>query len=261
MNSHIDPSGHEEIFTDADHHRAISWDALPPHEVLFEHLNPSTPPPSAVISQDEGSFQELRISRIERSSKLKKLSEIFTGEALNKKQHSWLTHKNPYSITETWSLLPPMIEERSRCAAVSIPDYSVLFIGGIGRDGFLLRSTELLTRRFGKGRGRVYVVGWGEYVESMEKLEVEVGSQWTFLISFGLSQRLEIYSMARVGNKLIVLFIGTSALYTVELDGDPKTGSPATEFNQSFDDERTRPLPRRALPTSSASAPIVLALA
>ncbi|VDL57096.1 unnamed protein product [Hymenolepis diminuta] len=62
MNSHMDPSGHEEIFTDADHHRAISWDALPPHEVLFEHINPSPPPPSAVISQDEGSFQELRIS-------------------------------------------------------------------------------------------------------------------------------------------------------------------------------------------------------
>ncbi|VDL61203.1 unnamed protein product [Hymenolepis diminuta] len=54
MNPHIDPSGQEEIFTNADHHTAISWDALPPHEVLFEHVNPSPPPPSAVISQDAG---------------------------------------------------------------------------------------------------------------------------------------------------------------------------------------------------------------
>ncbi|VDL57703.1 unnamed protein product, partial [Hymenolepis diminuta] len=104
-----------------------------------------------------------------------------------------------------WSLLPPMIEERSRCAAVNIPGSGgVLVIGGIGKKSLPLRSTELLTRRFGKGRsragkkwqwlpctpmnkehrgdpltvyfqGRVYVVGCGEYVESMEMLDVEAG--------------------------------------------------------------------------------------
>ncbi|VUZ48100.1 unnamed protein product [Hymenolepis diminuta] len=30
-----------------------SWDALPPHEVLVEHVRPPPPPPSAVISQDD----------------------------------------------------------------------------------------------------------------------------------------------------------------------------------------------------------------
>ncbi|VUZ48121.1 unnamed protein product, partial [Hymenolepis diminuta] len=33
-------------------------------------------------------------------SKLKKLSEVPTGKALNKKQHCRFSHKNPYSITE-----------------------------------------------------------------------------------------------------------------------------------------------------------------
>ncbi|VUZ38815.1 unnamed protein product [Hymenolepis diminuta] len=46
-----------------------------------------------------------------------------------------------------WSLLPPMIEERSWCAAVNIPDTGVLFIGGIGKNGSPLCSTELLMRR------------------------------------------------------------------------------------------------------------------
>ncbi|VUZ40730.1 unnamed protein product, partial [Hymenolepis diminuta] len=45
-----------------------------------------------------------------------------------------------------WSLLPPMIEERSLYAAVSIPHSGVLVIGGKGRNGLRLRSTELLTR-------------------------------------------------------------------------------------------------------------------
>ncbi|VDL58768.1 unnamed protein product [Hymenolepis diminuta] len=53
--SHIDPSGHKEVFTDANYHMAISWDALPPHAVLVEHFRPPPLPPSAVLSQyDEG---------------------------------------------------------------------------------------------------------------------------------------------------------------------------------------------------------------
>ncbi|VDL63919.1 unnamed protein product [Hymenolepis diminuta] len=43
--------------------------------------------------------------------------------------------------------------ERSWCAAVNIPDSGVLFIGGIGGNKLPLRSTELLTRRFGEGGG------------------------------------------------------------------------------------------------------------
>ncbi|VDL64114.1 unnamed protein product [Hymenolepis diminuta] len=52
-----------------------------------------------------------------------------------------------------WSLLPPMIEERFECTAVNIPDFGVLVIGGIGRNGFPLRSTELLMRRSGEVEG------------------------------------------------------------------------------------------------------------
>ncbi|VDL64500.1 unnamed protein product [Hymenolepis diminuta] len=130
-----------------------------------------------------------------------------------------------------WSLLPPMIEERSRCAAVNIPDSGVLVIGGMGKNRLPLRSTELLTRRpndVGGGggekwqwlpytpmneehdccplavyfQGRVYVVGCGEYVNKMEMLDVTAGSQWTSLTFF--RQRLEIQSMAIVGNELFV---------------------------------------------------------
>ncbi|VDL57636.1 unnamed protein product [Hymenolepis diminuta] len=126
-----------------------------------------------------------------------------------------------------------MIEERSRCAAVSIPGSGVLVIGGIGRNRLPLRSTELLTRLPNEGggegddewqwrhfppmnkdhggdplvvyfQGRVYVVGWGENASMMEMLDVAAGSQWTFLTSFTLRQRLCIYSMARVGNKLFL---------------------------------------------------------
>ncbi|VUZ42747.1 unnamed protein product [Hymenolepis diminuta] len=135
-----------------------------------------------------------------------------------------------------WSFLPPMFEERTRCAAVNIPDYGVLFIGGKGRNGSPLRSTELLTRQSaevagGGGekwqwlpyipmnkehrgeplavyfQGRVYVVGCGEYVDAMEMLDVAAGSQWTSITFFSLppDQRLRIESMARVGNELFVL--------------------------------------------------------
>ncbi|VDL61071.1 unnamed protein product [Hymenolepis diminuta] len=52
-----------------------------------------------------------------------------------------------------WSLLSPMIEERSCSAAVNIPDYGVLVIGGMGRNRLTLRSTELLTRRSDEVRG------------------------------------------------------------------------------------------------------------
>ncbi|VDL63736.1 unnamed protein product [Hymenolepis diminuta] len=128
-----------------------------------------------------------------------------------------------------------MIEERWRCAAVNIPDSGVLVIGGKGRNGLPLRSTELLTRQFGEGGGgrgmkwewlpftpmnkehgvdplavyfqsRVYVVGCGEKVNEMEMLDVKAGGQWTSLIFFSHSpdQRLRINSMAIVGNELFV---------------------------------------------------------
>ncbi|VDL62664.1 unnamed protein product [Hymenolepis diminuta] len=130
-----------------------------------------------------------------------------------------------------WSLLPPMIEERSWCAAVNIPDSGVLVIGGIGRNELPLRSTELLTRRSGEEKGgggekwqwipntqmnekhgghplavyfqgRIYVVGYGENVDTMEMLDVAAGGQWTSLNFY--PQRFSIKSMARVGNELFV---------------------------------------------------------
>ncbi|VUZ38586.1 unnamed protein product, partial [Hymenolepis diminuta] len=144
-----------------------------------------------------------------------------------------------------WSLLPRMIEERFGCAAVNIPDTGVLFIGGLGRNGFILRSTELLTRRSGKGgekwqwrhfppmnyghrgfplsvyfQGRVYVVGYVEFVKKMEMLDVETGGQWTFLNFF--RQPLKVFSMARVGNELFIAVSNSPALYSIKLDSDPK---------------------------------------
>ncbi|VDL64131.1 unnamed protein product [Hymenolepis diminuta] len=134
-----------------------------------------------------------------------------------------------------WSLLPPMFEERAECAAVNIPDYGILFIGGYDRNGSILRSTELLTRQSAEAaggggekwqwlpyipmnkehrgeplavyfQGRVYVVGYLEVVNEMEMLDVTAGSQWTSLTfsSHSPDQRLKIYSMARVGNELFV---------------------------------------------------------
>ncbi|VUZ48074.1 unnamed protein product [Hymenolepis diminuta] len=44
-------------------------------------------------------------------------------------------------------------------------------------------------------------------------------------------------------------------------DGDYHSGSLATEFNGSFDEERVQSPPWPTLPTSLASAPIVLVLA
>ncbi|VUZ48109.1 unnamed protein product, partial [Hymenolepis diminuta] len=136
-----------------------------------------------------------------------------------------------------------------RCAAVNIPDYGILVIGGIGWNGSPLRSTELLTRRSGEVgggggekwqwlpytpmnkehcgdplavyyQGRVYVVGWVEQMCMMEMLDVAAGGQWTSLNFF--RQNLKIYSMACVGNELFASCFGTPGLYSVELDGDPK---------------------------------------
>ncbi|VDL63204.1 unnamed protein product [Hymenolepis diminuta] len=135
--------------------------------------------------------------------------------------------------TGRWSLLPPMIDERFRCAAVNIPDSGILVIGGIGRNQLPLRSTELLTRRSGEGgggggdkwqwlpyppmnkehsghplavyfQGRVYVVGYMEVVNEMEMLDVAAGSQWTSLTTFSQRPRLIIYSMTKVGNELLI---------------------------------------------------------
>ncbi|VUZ38794.1 unnamed protein product, partial [Hymenolepis diminuta] len=97
-----------------------------------------------------------------------------------------------------WLLLPSMIEERSRRAAVNIPGFGVLVIGGTGRNGLPLCYTELLTRlpneRGGGGgekwqwrhfppsnydhrgfplsvnfQGRVYIVGCGGYLNEIQQ--------------------------------------------------------------------------------------------
>ncbi|VDL58496.1 unnamed protein product [Hymenolepis diminuta] len=53
---------------------------------------------------------------------------------------------------------------------------------------------------------RASVVGRGEYVESMEMVDVEAGGQWTSLAYFGPSSAkcLLVDAMARVGNQLFV---------------------------------------------------------
>ncbi|VDL64189.1 unnamed protein product [Hymenolepis diminuta] len=108
------------------------------------------------------------------------------------------------------SPLPPTIEDRSRCAAVNIPHSGVLVIGGIGRNGLPLHSTELLTRLSNEGRGgggdkwqwphfppmnkehtgdplvvyfqgRVSVVGRGVSVKKMLMLNMATSGQWTSL--------------------------------------------------------------------------------
>ncbi|VUZ44875.1 unnamed protein product [Hymenolepis diminuta] len=56
----------------------------------------------------------------------------------------------------------------------------------------------------------------------MEMLDVTAGGQWTSLTSFGLSRRLRIHSMARVGNELFMSCFSTHGLYSVELDSDLK---------------------------------------
>ncbi|VDL63035.1 unnamed protein product [Hymenolepis diminuta] len=114
-----------------------------------------------------------------------------------------------------------MFEESTRCAAVNIPDSGILFIGGIGRNGSPLRSTELLTgqsaevasggekwqwlpfppmnKEYGGFplavyfQGRVYVVGHWEFMNEMEMLDVAAGSQWISLTfsSHSPDQRLQ----------------------------------------------------------------------
>ncbi|VDL58280.1 unnamed protein product [Hymenolepis diminuta] len=162
------------------------------------------------------------------------------------KNHSRVKELLPPS---RWSLLPPIIEGRSWCAAVNIPDSGVLVIGGFGMNGLPLCSTELLTRLPNEGgcvggekwqwrhfppmnydhRGfplsvyfqrRVYVVGCGEYVHKMEMLDMETGGQWTSLPFYCV--RLNIQSMARVGKELFVLVLDKPGLYSIELDGDLK---------------------------------------
>ncbi|VUZ49959.1 unnamed protein product [Hymenolepis diminuta] len=106
-----------------------------------------------------------------------------------------------------WSLLPPIIEERSRCVAVNIPHSDALVIGRIGRNRLPLPSTELLTRRSGEEgeggggggdkwqwlpfaptneehrgdplavyfQGRVCIVGCGGFVNKIEIMTVGAG--------------------------------------------------------------------------------------
>ncbi|VUZ38689.1 unnamed protein product [Hymenolepis diminuta] len=142
-----------------------------------------------------------------------------------------------------WSPLPHMIEERTLCAAVSIVNSSVLVIGEIGRNQEGLRSTELVTRLAGEGgggggkkwqwgpfspmneehggdllaayiQGRVYVVGYGEYVEAMEMLDVVADGQWTSLTSndCSLCQPIRVGSLTGVDNQL---FIADSGVWVI----------------------------------------------
>ncbi|VUZ38565.1 unnamed protein product [Hymenolepis diminuta] len=157
-----------------------------------------------------------------------------------------------------------MFEERITCAAVNIPDYGVLFIGGKGRNRSPLRSTELLMRQSaevasGGGekwqwlpytpmnkkhdgfplavyfQGRVYVVGYCEYVNEMEMLDVRGSGQWTSLTfsTHSPDQYLTIRFMAGVGNELFVtgneievINLKTKSIryatFSIELDGDSK---------------------------------------
>ncbi|VUZ38579.1 unnamed protein product [Hymenolepis diminuta] len=69
-------------------------------------------------------------------------------------------------------------------------------------------------------QGRIYVVGYGENVDTMEMLDVAAGGQWTSLNFY--PQRFSIKSMARVGNELFVNFFGTPGIYSIEMDSDSK---------------------------------------
>ncbi|VUZ38840.1 unnamed protein product [Hymenolepis diminuta] len=117
-----------------------------------------------------------------------------------------------------WSLLPPMIEDRSYCATVNIPDSGILFIGGIGTNGSPLCSTELLMRRsaeVGSGEGeRAFVVGCCGNIQKMEMLDFAADGQWTTLKVSCLPLKIE--SVAIVGNELFV---------SVELHGDLRVSS------------------------------------
>ncbi|VDL63255.1 unnamed protein product [Hymenolepis diminuta] len=90
-------------------------------------------------------------------------------------------------LPSRWSLLPPMIEEKTRCAAVNIPASGVLVIGGNGSNGLLHRFTELLTQRSDEEgvnkehgvdllavyfQGRVYVPFCVEKVNEMEMQDI-----------------------------------------------------------------------------------------
>ncbi|VUZ56229.1 unnamed protein product [Hymenolepis diminuta] len=55
------------------------------------------------------------------------------------------------SASGSWSPLPLMIEKRKWYAIVNIPDSGILVMGGVGRKGVALHSTELLTCWSGDG--------------------------------------------------------------------------------------------------------------
>ncbi|VUZ42761.1 unnamed protein product, partial [Hymenolepis diminuta] len=131
------------------------------------------------------------------------------------------------------------------------PHSGVLVIGGVGKGNVFLRSTELLTRRSckeGSGgggggekwqsrpfptmnddhcafplsvyfQGRVFVVGFKQCVNTMEMLDVAVGSQWTMLNLFGppLETSLTVRSLVRVGSELFVRDFDSGDTYSSDL--------------------------------------------
>ncbi|VUZ57306.1 unnamed protein product, partial [Hymenolepis diminuta] len=80
-------------------------------------------------------------------------NEIFVFSSFSRNSPGAFLSEVYETASGRWSPLPPMIEERWHCTAVSIPDSGVLVIGGVGKNGAGLRSTELLTRRSGEGGG------------------------------------------------------------------------------------------------------------
>ncbi|VUZ43748.1 unnamed protein product, partial [Hymenolepis diminuta] len=80
-------------------------------------------------------------------------NEIFVFSSFSRNSPGVYLSEVYETASGRWSPLPPMIEERWHCTAVSIPDSGVLVIGGVGRKSAVLCSTELLTRRSGEGGG------------------------------------------------------------------------------------------------------------
>ncbi|VDL58488.1 unnamed protein product [Hymenolepis diminuta] len=83
-----------------------------------------------------------------------------------------------------------MIEGRSPCATVNIPDYGILFIelltrrsGEVGGEKWEWLPFTPMNKEHGGDppavdfHGRVYIVGCGECVNKMEMLDAAAGSQ------------------------------------------------------------------------------------
>ncbi|VUZ47605.1 unnamed protein product [Hymenolepis diminuta] len=77
-------------------------------------------------------------------------------------------------------------------------------------------------------QGRVYVVGYGEYLDTMEMLDVAADGQWTSLTSndCSLSQPLRVGSMTGIDNQLFIADYYSPSVYSIELEIDPESQNP-----------------------------------